>query len=229
MVLSFGLILTSCSDEMETIESSAVTPIESEPVTVSDEGFLSFPSYKSLEMFFEQVQNGETPSIAAYSRAGNRFESVAILDERIAFDKKSRAIDPTPISDDELDDLEEMTQDEYNLMKAEDLLFDDLMTHAMDTTLRICVEGELYKITENGTFSVKLEKAEKLDLAIKEFNPSLKESIDAGETVQINSDVRFTNTFKNVQVENSDLLEFEPEIPLTKAASSTAQNEKTME
>ena len=225
MVLGFCLLLASCSDEIETIEPTTVTPRESEVITVSDEGFLSFPSYKSLELFFEQVQNGETPSLAAFSRSGNRFESVAMLDERIASDKQSRAIDTTPISDDELDDLEEMTQDEYNLMKAEDLLFDDLMTHAMDTTLRICVEGELYKITENGTFSVKLEKAEKLDLAIKDFNPSLKESVEAGETVQLNSDVRFTNTFKNVQIENSELLEFDPETPLSRAASSTAQNE----
>lgn len=226
-VLCSLLILTSCSDDINCIEPTPVNPQDIEDVTISKDGYLTFPSAKSLEQFFEQVQNGETPTIYSQSRSGGSFESVAMLDERISKSNKSRAMDLTPITENELEDLEEMTQDEYNLMKAEDLLFDDLMTHAMDTTLRICVEGELYKITENGTFSVKLEKADKLDLAIKEFNPELKETIDAGETVQLNPDVNFTNTFKNVRVEESELLELEPAdyTPLSRAAAETSQNE----
>lgn len=226
-VLCTFFILTSCSDEMNSIEPAPTTPQCIEDVTVSSEGYLTFPTFKSLELFFEQVQNGETPTIYSQSRSGGLFESVAMLDERISKSNRSRAMDHTPITDNELDDLEEMSQDEYNLMKAEDLLFDDLMTHAMDTTLRICVEGELYKITENGTFSVKLEKADKLDLAIREFNPELKESVDAGETIQLNPDVHFTNTFKNVRIEESELLEAEPveNFPLSRAAAETSQNE----
>jgi hypothetical protein len=226
IILSLSFVLTSCSDVIETYETATNIPQETEIVTVSNEGYLTFPSFKSLEMFFEKVQNGGTTSNYDFSRSDYRFESVAMLENRIATDKKSRAIGYSSISNDDINDLEEMTQDEYNLMKSENLLFDDLMTHAMDTTLRICIEGELYKITENGTFSVKLEKAEKLDLAIKEFNPSLKDALEAGATVQLNSDVKFTNTFKNVQIDNSELLEFDPEeIPISRANSSTAQNE----
>lgn len=226
-VLCSFFILTSCSDDMNSIEPTHKIPQSIEDVTVSNEGYLTFPTFKSLELFFEQVQNGETPTINSVSRSGGSFESVAMLDDRISNSIQSRAIDTTPITDSELEDLEEMTQDEYNLMKAEDLLFDNIMTHAMDTTLRICIEGVLYKITENGTFSVKSEKSEILDLAIKDFNPNLKESIEAGETVQLNSDVYFTNTFKNVKVEDTELLEFEPteNIPLSRAAAETSQNE----
>lgn len=226
-VLCGFFILTSCSDDLRSIEPMTQTPQNVEAVTNSSEGYLTFPTFKSLELFLEQIQNGETPTIVAASRAGDSFESVAMLKERISRTNKSRAMNLTPTADSELENLEEMTQDEYNLMKAENLLFDDIMAHAMDTTLRICVEGTLYKITENGTFSVKLEKAPQLDLAIKEFNPDLKQTVGAGETILLNPDVHFTNSFKDVRVEESGLLELTPSniSPMSVASAETSQNE----
>lgn len=110
-VLCIFFILTSCSDEMNSIEPAPTTPQCLEDVTVSSEGYLTFPTFKFLELFFEQVQNGETPTINSVSRSGGSFESVAMLDERISSSNKSRTMDFTPITDSELDDLEEMTQD----------------------------------------------------------------------------------------------------------------------
>ena len=221
------IFLSSCTDDMNSIESTPVNPQKIENVTISEEGYLIFPSARSFELFIEQVQNGETPSIYSESRSGESFESVAMLDERISRSNNSRTMDLTPITDDELDELEEMTQEEYNLMKAENLLFDDLMAHAMDTTLRICVDGELYKITENGTFSVKLEKADLLDPTINEFNAELIDAVEAGGTIQLNPDVSFTNTFKKISFEDAELFEFEPSDStiLSRAPAETSKNE----
>lgn len=230
LILGCILVMASCSDEITPIEPVSEIVQETELPTVSSEGYLSFPSSKSLESFFEQIQNGNEPPLSVATRGGGHFESIAKLDERIASTNQTRAILQKQIEDsDELEELEEMSKDEYNLMKAENLLFDNLMTHAMDTTLRICVDGILYKITNNGTFSVKQENADKLEPAIKNFSSSVKERTGAGETVLLDSDVRYTNTFKKVRIEECDLqesdLEYVPEIPKTRAASNSSKNE----
>lgn len=212
---------------MKRIDSTTIPSKNTEEVTVSKEGYLNFPSVKSFELFFDQIQNGEIPENLKSSRGGDKFESIYMLDKRIAESHQSRAIFSSHVSEDGMEDLEEMTQEEYNLMKAEELLFDNLLAHAMDTTLRICVEGVLYKITENGTFSVKLEKVDKLEVAIEEFNLDLIEKVDAGETIELSSDVYFTNSFKNIRIEETDLLEADTSdgITLSRAAAEKSQNE----
>ena len=103
-----------------------------------------------------------------------------------------------------LSDLEEMTEEEFNLMKAENLLFDDVMTHMVDTTLRVCVEGRLYKITEKGTFSVDANKSNLLEHSIKNFNPKITETIKTGQSLKLNNDVTFTKSFSDNNISNSD-------------------------
>lgn len=220
-LLSAITLLTSCSEAIDEPKDINTSPTTQENlVTLTKDGYLSFSTYKSLESFFTEIQNGDTPDVLLNSRSDNSFVSLAMLNDRIDNKRNSRS----EKSDDDSDDLEEMTQEEFDLMKAEELLFDNLMTHALDTTLRICVEGELYKITPHGTFSVKLEKAEKLDMTIKQFNPQIINSIDAGKTIQLSSDVKFTNTFKSVQNKECDL-ELEEEIPTTRSISPIAKNE----
>ena len=91
-----------------------------------------------------------------------------------------------------MDELEEMTEDEYNVMKAENLLYDDIMTHMVDTTLRVCVEGRLYKITDQGTFSIDVKKEKLLDESIRRFNPELKLKVNPGASVALDENVTFT-------------------------------------
>lgn len=169
------MLVTACSsedlvdatDSDNTEQSKAV----GNEVSVSQDGYLVFPTSQSLETFVEKLSNGEQPTVLSQAtRAGgiNRFESVADLDERLA-KTKTRTTNTDDAED--LSDLEEMTEEEFNLMKAENLLFDDVMTHMVDTTLRVCVEGRLYKITEKGTFSVDANKSNLLEPSIKNFNP----------------------------------------------------------
>ena len=98
-----------------------------------------------------------------------------------------------------------MTREEYNLMRAENMLFDDALTHIVDTTLRICVEGRLYKITELGTFSVDVNKSEFLEQAIKSINFEIKRAIKSGGSILLDNNVLFTNSFAGQNIHYSDL------------------------
>lgn len=117
-----------------------------------------------------------------------------------------------------------MTEEEFNLMKAENLLFDDVLTHMVDTTLRVCVEGRLYKITEKGTFSVDTTKSEKLELTIKDFNPNVSNSIKTGQSIKLNNDVTFTKSFSDNNISDSDF-QFIEDSNLTTRATSDVYTE----
>ena len=62
---------------------------------------------------------------------------------------------------------------------------DDIMTHIVDTTLRICVENRLYKITELGTFSVDINKQYLLEETINRINSTIIDSLKAGESITL--------------------------------------------
>lgn len=191
LILALLPLFSSCKDELETPDFDQ-EPVVNQLVTVSDEGYLSFPTYESLIEYFEQLQNGQQPIVSPFSRNGKEFKSIAALDEELTWKSRSESSE-----DEDFDDLEEMSEDEYNLMKAENLIFDNLLMHAMDTTLRICVEGSIYKITKYGTFSATLEKEKDLDRAILDFDLDLIEQLEGGETTPIDSCVQFTNSFKD--------------------------------
>lgn len=220
--LSFITVLTSCSNDMEPEMVGVLSDAKEDFVTVSENGYLNFPSEELFESFFVAIQNGENPIINVQTRSASSFQSIAQLNLQLERQICEYGQNKEFTYKDDLSDLEEMTQDEYNLMKAEELLFDDILTHAMDTTLRICVAGELYKVTENGTFSVKLEKADKLDLAINNFNPSIKQTVNAGETIQLNADVKYTNTFgaSSLQVADMDVEEMDESFAMTRSGAS---------
>lgn len=145
------------------------------------------------------------------------FVSIAELDEQI-IQTKTRSVNLEEIDD--LSDVEEMTEDEYNIMRAENLLFDDVLTHLVDTTLRICVEGRLYKITEHGTFSVDTSKIDLLDASIEEFNPEIKQTIATGKSVNLENDVVFTNSFSKINSLEFQLIE-NPDVDNTTKPEST--------
>lgn len=235
--------ITACSSE--DISSSvedviATNQTENSSVSVSDEGYLVFPTVQSLQNFAEQYSE-ENTNTSAYQKVtrstrvagGIEFESVADLSERLTcthpktrveettkINIQDSSVDPEDFED--LDEVEEMNEDEYNVMKAEKLLFDNIMTHLVDTTLRVCVEGRLYKITEHGTFSIDVSNKKKLDEYIDGFDPEIKLKVTPGSSIALDEDVVFTRTFSDENIHDSEfeLVDESTETPQTRATSN---------
>lgn len=107
-----------------------------------------------------------------------------------------------------------MTEDEYNLMRAENLLLDPVLTEVMDTTLRIGIAQNLYKITKYGTFISPISKKLELNKIINNFEAiSLNSSImESDSVVDITKEIKYINSFKyssiiDNQVKDSDKME----------------------
>lgn len=169
-------------------------------VEVSKNGYLKFDSSKSLEEFVENInKNGGNVTNNTYSRAGEKsFESLADLRNKLQkVESRSDDIDSNEDEEDEEDEeeVDEMTVDEFNLMKCERLIFDNVLYHLVDTTLRICVEGRLYKITPTGTFSIVGENEDELNSTIENFDPDRDGVVSPGESIEIGSGAYFTNSF----------------------------------
>ena len=207
LLLPIATLILSCSsdDYFNISNEDSMLQYQDSVATVSDEGYLVFPSSQSLQSFVEDISNGKTPTIINNSTRANStkgFESLADLSKKIE-ETKTRSIDISNYDEsvDDLSDLEEMSEDEFNLMKAENLIFDNIMSHMVDTTLRICVENRLYKITEYGTFSVDIKDAEKIETTIEEFDKELVYEVPVGESTKLNEDVTFTNSFSQANVQ----------------------------
>lgn len=102
------------------------------------------------------------------------------------------------VSEDD-DVIEEMTQDEYNVMIAKNLLQDPILYNVMDTTLRIGVGGYVYKITNEGTFFAPYSKQEELMERIKNFD-EVKSSLAMENNTHIydlGEGVKFVYSFAN--------------------------------
>lgn len=246
-LLTASLITACSSDDLsqDVTPAHAVNQLASSSVSVSNEGYLVFPTIQSLQNFVEQYSEDNTKASAYHkvlpntrATGGGHFESVADLSERLAngrhktransevsIDRKDNSIFYENIEG--LDELEEMTEDEYNVMKAENLLFDDIMTHMVDTTLRVCVEGRLYKITDQGTFSIDVKKEKLLDESIRTFNPELKLKVNPGASVALDENVTFTRTFSDKSIQYSEFEAVDEPITatLTRAASNDTYTE----
>lgn len=222
LIIIILMIMVSCSEDNVYSEPRDKVLSKEELASITDEGFLMFPSFTSFVQFLEEIQNGGDQAVRSSSRSFENFKSMAVLSEQIHNTERTRTEENN--YEDNLDDLEEMTVDEFNLMKSENLIFDNILLHAMDTSLRICIEGELYKITSYGTFSSKMEKASEIELAVKTFNPLVKDSIEAGRTIKLNENVNFTNSFKQVYTQEGELLEYVTENMETRAPTSDRPN-----
>ncbi len=240
--------ITACSSDDLSLRTEEVPPTnqaESSSVSVSDDGYLVFPTVQSLQNFVEQYSDADE-NAPSYRKApcntraigGTQFESVADLSERLNNARSQTRANNSHVSNtsynqqgialasedmEGLDELEEMTEDEFNVMKAENLLFDDIMTHMVDTTLRVCVEGRLYKITDQGTFSIDVKKEKLLNESIRKFNPELKLKVNPGASIALDENVVFTRTFSDNSVKYSEfeLMDEPVKAPLTRAADNT--------
>lgn len=97
---------------------------------------------------------------------------------------------------------EEMSIHEFRIYKAESLLIDPILTHVMDTTLTIEVEDRLFKVTDAGTFAIRLGSVENIYSAIADFDTTYIYSLANGESIAIDDDITFINTFGNNSINN---------------------------
>lgn len=92
LFLLFAIMLvTACSSEdlVDATDSGNTeqNKVVGNEVSVSQDGYLVFPTSQSLETFVEKLSNGEQPTVLSQAtRVGgiNKFESVADLNERLA-------------------------------------------------------------------------------------------------------------------------------------------------
>lgn len=154
-----------------------------------EKGYLSFASNDAFQEYLislEKENDSDLISTRSIGRKIQGFTSVASLKESILVATKGQG---------EVLEDEEMTEDEFNVMKAEELLVDPILTEVMDTTLRVKVEDRLFKITQYGTFSASSENAMYIDKAIAEFDTTLINSNDNGKYIELANGVTFINTF----------------------------------
>ncbi len=192
-------ILASCNVEEINYEPSTPTTLTNiETVEVSSNGYLTFANAITLEQYMDSISNKGTS--LSKKLCTNGFKSIANLQDELS---ARHAIMKKSSIDSEENEDENMTEDEFNLMKAEDLLFDNKLTYIMDTTLRVCVDGILYKITQYGTFSAQEKDASKIEQAIINFDTTLLYQSEIGDIITLPNGVNFIRSFNNQQ-ENTD-------------------------
>lgn len=112
-----------------------------------------------------------------------------------------------------------MTLDEYNIMVARNLLQDAILCNVMDTTLRIGIAGNIYKITNEGTFYAPYQNQNELMEKIKNFN-SINSNlimVDSYKVYDLGDNVKFVYSFANSPI--SDNRVYESESNATKIVS----------
>ena len=100
------------------------------------------------------------------------------------------------------DVIEEMTQEEFNMMNAKLLLRDPVLWNIFDTTLRISVGNDFYKITRYGTFITSMGNEEELYDVIRDFEQIKKTMADTDSLVSITPNVQYINSFKYTDLDN---------------------------
>jgi len=199
-IVAITLVLSSCSDEVPLVSNNSSDAGENVEIEVKD-GYLIFSSDSVFKRTIEAIQSQEDdPSETRASSCLNNelpnvegFKSIASLQKELA--RQSTRSSGSEYESDA--DDEEMSLDEYNAMKAEDLLIDPSLTEVMDTTLRIQISDRLYKVTKYGTFSVDTNNEASLYDEIAKFDTTLVRNVENGQTIMLNNGVSFTNTYGN--------------------------------
>lgn len=218
LFMILGLLFNSCTNDDDFSPQKTVD--EETPSTKinvkSVDGYLKFASDADLKNFLSvlEEENGSlTKSVSSGLTNIEGFKSLSVLKKELQSSSKVKALSE--------DEDEEMTVDEYNVMTAENLLLDPVLTEVMDTTLRIGVGDRVFKITEYGTFSAPSNKASYIQKAIDTFDKNIKTRTVLGEYVELANEVTYTNSFGDETVGNELVQNMvEEETSLTKTVSS---------
>lgn len=190
-----------------------------EGINVED-GYLNFSTSIVFEEFLTSLEKrNETETIMTRAQQNKipGFTSISSL-------KKSILNVTRNISNNNDDEDEEMSQEEFAIANAEDLLIDPILLEVMDTSLRIKIENRLFKITSYGTFSANMQNAEHIETAIQKFDTTLIYSNENGKYIELDNGVTFTNTFGQGSVIESDLISLNDEVQ-TRATIPNLHNE----
>ena len=221
LVLILGtLTLSSCSkDDVIDVSNS----IQSLTTTHNQGGYLIFKDQKSFNNCIEEIKQEESKHqsltrsyIASYTSIPKNFKSIAYLKDKNLH--PTRGVNTNQGTNDETD--EDMTLDEFNIMKAEDILIDPVLTNVMDTTLRIQVGDTLYKVTEKGTFYTNETNIQYLDKVIKQYYNSPKLEYKGSQSIALDYGIYFKKSSNNSQTTNAEFIEPNASISKTRATET---------
>lgn len=173
----------SCKDEMQDLENKQCQEnnTQNSLISISDHGFLKFESQNSFEDYINSLKS---PLRSSNNRSINieGFHSLKDLKESIN-NKCLR-------SGKELADS--ASYEEYKLMVCQDILDDSILMNVMDTTLRIQIGDNYYKITEKGTFCAPLSKKSTIDSIISRYDKSISRFTNIGNGILKYEDILFS-------------------------------------
>ncbi len=207
---------TSCdSNELTDVEKIEIANAQEEEHLTN---YLRFSNVEMLENYMDSCANTILVLPLQKKMNANGFKSIADLRrECIFFENNKIAKSLVSLGEDEIED---MTEDEYNLMKAEDLIYDNSLSYVLDTTLRVCVDNILYKITPYGTFSAEENCAAEIENAINTFDTTLMYTMELGSSVILSNGVEYTRSFTNHNEEDIDDIVAEQSLSKDFAANS---------
>lgn len=216
------ITLTSC-DKNDTINQ--ISKSENK-----DENFLKFESNNDFSNYLKTFQVSNDTNYIGIAKAKrmkfnvkvpNNFASINQMCQK-SESSKMKAINKTSSDDDA---IEEMSTDEYNIMVAKNLLQDPILCNVMDTTLRIGIAGNIYKITEDGTFFAPYSKQNELMEKINNFD-EIKEHftmIDNSHIYDLGQDVKFVYSFANSPISDNRASEDENNVINKVKSNATAE------
>ncbi|NDV82874.1 hypothetical protein D0T87_12910 [Bacteroides sp. 51] len=186
-----------------------------EPVHVTPEGYLHFDSQSIFTDYLNNFKEDASPSTRSNYFTVTGFNSINKVKSNIQRMYATRALD---------EDDEEGCEDEYKVSLCEELIPDDILFNVLDTTLRISIDDNYYKITDKGTFYTKREYSSQLAQKIENFNPKTASLID-GDTYQIDDITYFCDTYGFISgvpnVTDVECIEAD-DVPMTRAVFGDA-------
>lgn len=163
---------------------------KAEPVpAVQDEGtgkvrvvdsYLRFEDGDALMGFLEGVESGVEPAVP------EGFVSVRERGRRLA--AETRAVRTF-----------EMTEEEFQVHRAEQLLVDPALFSVMDTDLTVGVGDRIYKVTDEGTFVFPDRTTfDEIDAYIGGVDLDVLRTLDKGQQMRLSGGVDFIRTYGSV-------------------------------
>jgi hypothetical protein len=164
-------------------------------LSLSDDGYLKFDSQLELTNLLEEyiaAENGIVLKSGTSRKIPKGFVSIANLEEQ---KYKTKSSNESSI------EIEETTLEEFNLACAKALLKDPVLFNIFDTTLRLAVGNDFYKITDYGIFVTKSGNEAELYAVIENFE-QIKHDLNLSENdstiINVSPNVRFLNSYRGI-------------------------------
>lgn len=217
LLMSTAIVLSlfACSKESD-LDSRADSSTMITSEKQESQKYIRFESQADFDRYISTLRSGGDALRAARSvrvSFPKGFKSIATLK---AEQEKLRGANLE--SFDHLVDTE-MTEEEFALFRAEELLMDSTLSLALDPSLRLEIGEDLYAVTEVGTFIADKDKEDDLNMAIDEMRDFALTSKAINPIVPISSprwgDTKTHPKDLSLEYNNSEDINFEkPKTPL---------------